>query len=155
VSDSRVYRPIALTLTHPQVEGPSRPTSCPPSILQIIGRDSAHIAIGEILKYQEEERYPGGYHDVTANVRVLERLKGVPDWKVGEIRDVHILLGIDEPNLKIRPRSHLVLIAGLGPLHEMRVEPGYDCPVLLANEANLAQIRRGIEQDYSATDSAQ
>jgi len=130
-------------------DGPSRPTSCPPSILQIIGRDSAHIAIGEVIRYREEG-YPSGYHQVTANVRVLERLKGVPDWKVGEIRDVHILLGIDDPNLKIWPRSHLVLIAGLGPLHEMRVDPGYDCPVSLANEANLAQIRRGIEQDYSA-----
>jgi hypothetical protein len=51
-------------------------------------------------------------------MRVLERLKGVPDWKIGEIRDVHISLGIGEPNLKIRPRSPLVLIAGFGPLHE-------------------------------------
>jgi hypothetical protein len=83
---------------------------------------------------------------------VLERLKGVPDWKVGEIRDVHISLRSDEPNLKIRPRSHLVLIAGFGPLREMRIDPGYDCPALSVNEANLVQIRRGIEQDYSATD---
>ena len=134
----------------PRVYGTSDPISCPPSAYEMIGRDSAHIAIGEVLKYQEE-LYPGGYHEGEAKIRVLERLKGVPDWKIGEIRDIHISVRTDEPKLKIRPPSHLVLIAGFGPLREMRIDPGYDCPLLFVNEDTLAQIRQGIERDYGAT----
>lgn len=115
---------------------------CPSFIYKIVGRDSVHIGVAEVLEY----------HEGSAKVRVLDKLKGLQDWKVGEVREVPISRGIGEQRLQLRPLSRVVLIAGFGPLREMRVDPGYDCPVMLPDEANLAQIRDGIALDYSASE---
>jgi hypothetical protein len=86
----------------------------------------ANIAIGEVLKYQDEVEI-GGYHEGAVKVRVLKRLKGLPDWKIGEIRDVQIAMA-SKSILKVRAGSHLVLIAGFGPLREMRIDPATIAP---------------------------
>lgn len=137
----------------PHLEGTSGAISCPVSAVEMAGRDSTHLALVEVVKYQEKVDSQG-YRDATARVRVLEHLKGLPDWQVGEIRDVSISLGWSKTPQRIRPESHLILIAGLGPLREMRIDPGFGCPVISVSETTLAQLRRGIAQDYRQDDSA-
>ncbi len=132
----------------------SRLNSCPTSTVQMVGRDSAHIALAGIIEYRDEIDSQG-YHKDTARVRVLERLKGLPDWKIGEVRDVPISLETGKPNLKIQSGVRLILFAGIGPLRDMRIDPGFDCPVISADENNLALLRRGISQDYAAADKPQ
>jgi hypothetical protein len=129
----------------PRVSGTPGGSSCPSPIYKIVGRDSVHIAVAEILEY----------HEGSAKVRILDKLKGVANWKVGEIRDVPITGGIGERHVQLRPHSRVVLIAGFGPLREMRVDPGHNCPVLFADEANLAQIREGIALDYTASEKGE
>ena len=125
-----------------RVSGTPDRVPCPSSVYKIVGRDSVHIGVAEVLEY----------HEGSAKVRVLDKLKGLQDWKVGEVHEVPISGGIGEQRLQLRPHSRVVLIAGFGPLREMRVDPGYGCPVMLPEEANLTQIRDGIALDYSASD---
>ena len=141
------------TAEHPRVIGTTEPTSCPPFIFRMVGRDSTHIVAGEVLRYGDENDANGDRHR-SARVRVLRLLKGVWDWKIGEIRDVKISTRVDERNLNVHAGSRLILIAGFGPLWEMRIDPGYDCPVLFLNKSNLAEIVQGIEQDYAANEQA-
>jgi len=136
------------------MNAPSKADSCPPSAVEVVGRDSSHIALGEVVEYRDKIDSQG-YHEDSAKVRVLDRLKGLPEWKVGEIREVPILLETSKPNLKIQSGVRLILFAGIGPLRDMRIDPGFDCPVISADETNLALIRQGISQDYSATDKPQ
>jgi hypothetical protein len=135
---------------HSQLHQTSDSMSCPPSIIEIIGRDSAHIAIGAIVEYHQDdaERFLHGI----AKIRVLEKLKGVPDWKVGEIRDVPISPRPDQSQLKTSAGAPVILFAGWGPLREMRIDPSYNCPVLWANATNLTELRRGLAKDYTDKD---
>lgn len=130
--------------------------ACSPSIIEMLGRDSANMATGEILGYHEsiDER---GSHHVGTRIRVLERLKGATDWRVGETREVSDLSGIGGDSTRLPPGTQLIFFGGRGPLSisDMRIDPGYACPVLLANETNLSLVRSGIAQDYTTNDKAE
>ena len=130
--------------------------ACSPSIIEMLGRDSANMATGEILGYHEsiDER---GSHHVGTRIRVLERLKGATDWRVGETREVSDLSGIGGDKTRLPPGTQLIFFGGRGPLSisDMRIDPGYACPVLLANETNLSLVRSGIAQDYKTNDKAE
>jgi hypothetical protein len=134
-----------------RMDSTSGPNSCPPFAVELVGRDSAHIALGEVVEIHEKLD-PSGSQERIARVRVLERFKGLPDWKVGEIRGVRISVGTSKPNLKIQSGVRLILFAGFGPLRDMLIDPGFDCPVMATDETTLALIRQGISQDYSAMD---
>ncbi len=100
----------------------------------MLGRNSANMATGEILGYHQRVDNQG-YRHVNVRIRVLERLKGAADWKVGE--------------------TQLISFGGWGGSKEMRIVPGYACPILLLNETNLSLVRRGIAQDFTANDKAE
>ncbi len=123
--------------------------ACSPSIIEMLGRDSANMATGEILGYHQRVDNQG-YHHVDVRIRVLERLKGAADWKVGET-----LSGIGGDNTRLRTGTQLIFFGGWGGSKEMRIDPGYACPILLLNETNLSLVRRGIAQDYTANDKAE
>jgi hypothetical protein len=131
----------------------SNPTVCPPYVAEVVGRDSANIATAQVLSYGNTLDSFGSER-LAAKIRVLERFKGVQSWQVDEIRNVRIAADTENPKAKIQAGSKIFLFAGTGPLNEMQLNPGYDCPALFVNEATLAQVRRGIEEDYSATDPA-
>lgn len=137
-----------------RMDSTSGPNSCPPFAVELVGRDSSHIALGEVVE-NREKLDPSGSQDRIAKVRVLERLKGLPDWKVGEIRDVRISVGTGKVIQRIRPGSRLILFAGFGPLRDMLIDPGFDCPVMATDETTLGLVRQGISQDYSAADKPQ
>jgi hypothetical protein len=128
--------------------------ACSPSIIERLGRDSTNMTTGEILGYRDwvdnkSHRYVG------TRIRVLERLKGVPDWKVGETRELTDLSGIGGDTTRLRPGTQLVFFGGRGPKSEMRIDPGYTCPLLSANETNLSLVRHGIDQDYARNDKVE
>ncbi len=128
--------------------------ACSPSIIEMLGRDSANMATGEILGYHQRVDNQG-YHHVDVRMRVLERLKGAADWKVGETHELSDLPGIGSDNTRLRTGTQLIFFGGWGGSKEMRIDPGYACPILLLNETNLSLVRRGIVQDYTANDKAE
>ncbi len=119
--------------------------------MEILGRDSANIATGEIMEYQEKTTAQG-YSEETAKVRVLERLKGAVDWKVGETREIFVEMGTGVAHPKIG--SQLIFFGGSGRANEeLQINPVDACPSGISlNDINLNLVRRGIEQDYTATD---
>jgi len=127
---------------------------CSPSIVELLGRDSANMVTGEIRGYRERVDNHG-YHHVDTRVHVLERLKGAANWKVGETREVPDLSGIGGDSTRLQIGSRLIFFGGQGPLSNMRIDPGYGCPILLLNDTNLSLVRRGIAQDYTANDKAE
>ena len=140
----------------PRVDELRDQLACSPSIIEMLGRDSANMATAQILGYHESMDERGSQH-VGTRIRVLEQLKGAADWKVGETREVSDLSGIGGDSTRLPPGTQLIFFGGWGPLSisEMRIDPGYACPVLLANETNLSLVRSGIAQDYTANDKAE
>jgi hypothetical protein len=135
----------------PMVDGSNGELPCSPSFLEILGRDSANIAMVELLRYHDKgdgQRYDS---DV-ASARLLQRLKGVPDWNVGETRKVHVRGGHCCESPKLSAGSQLILFRGRGPSTEPWTVSVSTCPVTWANETNVSLIRRGIDQDYRALD---
>jgi hypothetical protein len=135
----------------PRLEALRNRLGCSPSIIELLGRDSANMATAEILAYRDWVDNEG-HRYVGTRIRVLERLKGVPEWKVGETRELTDLSGIGGDSTRLRPGTQLLFFSGRSPLSKMRIDPGYGCPILLLNEANLNLVRRGIAQDYTARD---
>jgi hypothetical protein len=78
-------------------EGQRIEAACSSLIIELLGRDSARITTGKILSYRTLGNSEG-YQDGVVRLRVLERLKGTADWKVGEVRNVHVSLGPDQRN---------------------------------------------------------
>jgi len=127
---------------------------CSPAIIEILGRDSANIATGEVVRYHENF-YSEGYDKIVATVRVLDRLKGTAAWNVGEIRDVTLLSGTLCTDEKVRIGSRLILYGGWDRSKEVQLDPKKPWPVIPMNETNLNLFRSGIEQDYSARDKTE
>jgi hypothetical protein len=141
----------------PVVDGSSGEFACSPLFLEIVGRESANIAWVKILKYRAkvDHQYFGSDSEV-ANVDLLNRLKGVADWNVGETREVHIRRGNGgSESLKLPAGRQLILFRGRGPSTETWTVSLSTCPIAWVNETNLSLIRRGIDQDYSAFDKSE
>lgn len=124
---------------------------CSPVITEILGRDSANIVAAEVVRYHENF-YSNGYDKSTATVRVLERLKGMAAWSVGETRDVTLLSGTICADDKVGVGSRLIFYGGWDRSNEVMFNPMNPWPVIPMNDANLNALRRGIDQDYSAMD---
>lgn len=135
----------------PRLEALRDHLACTPSIIELLGRDSSNMATGEILGYRDWVDNKG-HRYVGTRIRVLERLKGVADWKIGKTRELTDLSGIGGDSTRLKVGTQLIFFSGRSSLSEMRIDPGYSCPVLLANETNLSLVRSGIDQDYTAND---
>jgi hypothetical protein len=137
----------------PLLYGSDGELACSASFLEILGRDSANIAMVEVLKQHEKVEHQGdGLEE--ANVRLVKKLKGVADWDVGETREVRLWGGIGE-SIKLPARRQLILFRRRGPSTETWTISLPTCPITWVNDTNLSRIRRGIEQDYSALDKSQ
>jgi hypothetical protein len=73
-----------------------------------------------------------GHHHVDTRIRVLERLKGAADRKIRENREISDLSGIGGDSTRLLAGTPLIFFGGRGRLSEMRIDPGYACPILLA-----------------------
>ena len=120
----------------------------------MLGRDSARIATGKILNYREIVD-SDGYRYGLASVRVVENIKGARDWTTGEIREVRVSPVPKQEYAELRRGAGIVLFGRWDRSDEMGFDPGYGCPLVLANESNLSLIRSGIAQDFAATDRAE
>jgi hypothetical protein len=136
----------------PHLYGSSGALPCSSSFLEILGRDSANIAIVEVLKHQHKVDHQSDDSEL-ANVRLLKRLKGVGDWDVGETREVRLWGGRDE-SMKLPVGRQLILFRRWGPSTETWTISVPSCPITWVNDTNLTLIRRGIDQDYSALDKS-
>ncbi|MBZ5526723.1 MAG: hypothetical protein LAN71_02315 [Acidobacteriia bacterium] len=150
--------PAAWTQYLAESARPDKPSSqpgCSSSVLESLGRDAFNIITAEILRYRESVD-GRGYHDSTASIRVLERLRGAADWKPGEIRKISIHSDLTAEDRALRAGSRLVLFFRNKFQVEYQIEvltsPGYGCPSVPATKSNLELVRRGIAQDYSVTD---
>jgi len=124
---------------------------CSPAITEMLGRDSAAIAAATILDYRrlvDTNGYPYGL----ATVRVAEKIKGPTDWTAGEVREVRVFPRSKQEHAELRRGAEIILFGRWDRSDEMRLDPGYGCPLILANESNLTPIRAGIAQDYAAAD---
>lgn len=137
----------------PRVENAERSPKCSALAIQTLGRDSAKIAVGEILAYHEAAGDEADRNGV-ARVCFIERLKGAADWKIGQIRDVHFSPRPGEANSEPRIGQKLIFFAYWDHFEELRIEPADGCPILPANESNIALLRRGIVEDFGASDDA-
>jgi hypothetical protein len=139
----------------PKLHSASDKIGCSGTAIEVLGRDSDNIATGEIIEYQENIDSDGsnwGDKWGLAKVRVLEQLKGDTNWNLGEVHEVRVLLRSDSPDLKLRPALRLFLFHSRIRSEPLQIDLGAPCPVIPLNEANFNLIRRGIDQDYSATD---
>jgi hypothetical protein len=136
----------------PVLYGSNRELACSSSFLEILGRDSANIAMVEILRQHEKVEHQGdGLEE--AKVRLVKKLKGVADWNVGETREVSLWGGIGE-SMKLPAGKQLLLFRRRGPSTETWTVSLPTCPITWVNETYLSLIRRGIDQDYSALDKS-
>jgi hypothetical protein len=109
-----------------------------------------------LLKSRYHENfYSKGYDKIVATVRVIDRLKGMAAWNVGETRDVTLLSGTLCADDKVRVGSRLILYGGWDRSNEVQFDPQKPWPVIPMNDTNLNLLRRGIYQDYSATDKTE
>jgi hypothetical protein len=128
----------------------SRP-SCLSAIVKLFGRDSANAATAEVVRYRED------LHSDTmiAAVRVIERLKGMRDWKAGDTHTVSLEHGRYCVAENVRVGSKLILYGGLDRSAEANSSAGQFWPVMPLTDNNLNLFRLGISRDYSATDSTE
>jgi hypothetical protein len=133
------------------VDGSSGELAFSPSLLEILGRDSANIAIVEILKHRDNVDQAGSK---VATARLLSRVKGVADWNIGEAREVHIWRGKDDP-LKLPVGNRVILFRGRLGRGETWISSLSTCPIIPFSETNLSLIRRGIDEDYDLLDESQ
>lgn len=133
-------------------EGLQHEVACSASIIQNIGRDSAYVIVGEVLRYSEKaNKNPDLGYTGNARLRVLQVLKGPGPVSMGDIRDVPVYIAVPG-EVHLRPGARLVLFARYRnetSVVDLRYDP---CAPILASNANLRLIRSGIDQDYSAAD---
>jgi hypothetical protein len=127
---------------------------CPQFIPEVLGRDSANIAVVKLLDYRAASDSQG-YHTGVVSARLVKRLKGVADWRVGEVRKQSIVGGTSREILKLPPGSDLVLFRGRGFPSDPWTVSVSTCPITWANESNLNLIQQGIDEDYASSDGSQ
>jgi len=134
----------------PLVDGSRCELNCSPS-LEILGRDSVNIAIVQILPQRDKVNRSGSE---LASVRLVEPLKGTADWKIGEAREIRLLVENRGHELSFPAGRRFVLFRGRGPSTEPWFTSLLGCTITWVNETNLSLIRRGIVEDYKAVDKS-
>jgi len=134
----------------PLVDGSRGELDCSPSSLEILGRDSVNIAIVQILQQRDKVDHSG-----SKLARLVERLKGTADWKIGEAREIRVLGENRGEELTLPAGRRLVLFRSRGPSTEPWITSLLGCAITWSNETNVGLIRRGIVQDYAVDKSEQ
>jgi hypothetical protein len=112
------------------------------------------VILGEIGGYhQKVNSY--GYPERNASVHLLDRLKGATGWNVGEIREISIPSEPGWAEANLRHGGRFILFGGWGHNGQVSVESDPPCAALPINESTLSFVRRGIDQDYGASDKAE
>ena len=125
----------------------SETSGCPPVIVEILGRDSAFAAAGQVVRF---DKVRSG--DTVAIVRVLDQMKdaGVAAaWHVGELRTVSVLLDSPCAPKKLLTGMRLIFFGGFDRSNN-RLMPSAPWPVVPMTGINLEMFRRGVVQDYAA-----
>jgi hypothetical protein len=130
-----------------------KPPGCSPSVLELLGRDSIKVATGEVTgAVRNDHIWPTGIRDGHVPIRVLAALKGLPDWKPGQIRIVHITAASSGQEAELHKGKQLILFGAWGGRHaQIEIDlPRGGCSIVPLNGLNLTLVQRGIAQDYSA-----
>jgi hypothetical protein len=119
---------------------------CSDSTIEMLGRDGANVIIGEIATYSEklsDNQWQG-----RASVKLLETIKGGGNWKIGDTHEMGIFR---RPDRAIRIGSRFILtFDDPTQFDTIPYEAITGCSPLPANETNLKDVLRGVDQDYSA-----
>ena len=96
--------------------------------------------------------WPNAYRDGHVPVRLLNPLKGISDWKIGQTRMILTTASSAQAEATVHKGMRLILFGMSQGRHshiELDLSPR-DCALVPLNETNLAIVQRGIAQDYSA-----
>lgn len=126
--------------------------ACSPLTMELLGRDSDIVVVGEVVAYKRDAVGQG--HRRAVEVRLLQRMKGAADWNIGQTLDLLIRDGEGGDIESLRMGAHFIFAVNKDYSRPMEIDLGSPCRVPLPNEANLNLVRRGIDQDYSAADQA-
>lgn len=128
----------------PHVDEMIEHPSCSSSIIETLGRDAPNVVSGEIVRPETANK--------RAQIRLLEKLKGVPNWKVGNTYE----MGLPDPTSSAVPRNSRFVFFFDHPnlVSDGQVDRGGACSLLPLYESNMENVHRGIDQDYTATDLA-
>lgn len=126
---------------------------CPQFIPEVLGRDSANIAVVKLLDYRDAAD-SHGFHTGVVSARLVKRLRGIAAWKVGEVRELSIEGGTGREAPIMPPGRELVLFRGQGPSSGPWTVSVSTCPITWANESNLNLVQQGIDEDYASSDGS-
>jgi hypothetical protein len=122
---------------------------CSEPTTQMLGRDSENLIIGEIVTYNE--KLAANEWRGLAGVKLLKKLKGGGNWKVGDTHDMEIFR---PPDRTIGVGSKFIF--NFDDPTEFDKIPGEavaHCSPLPLNEANLKLVLQGVAEDYGAGES--
>jgi hypothetical protein len=130
----------------------NNPPPCSPSLLEWLGRDSVKMAAVEIVGPVRMERaWSTGIRDGHVAARILAPLKGLPDWRAGEISVIGVSSASPQQEALLLPGSRLIAFGTWGGNHaQLEFDLWRGCPLVPLTDTNLALVRRGLAQDYSA-----
>jgi hypothetical protein len=121
--------------------------TCSESVIEMRGRDGQNAIVGEIVKYSEKAE--GNGWEGLASVKLLEKLKGGGNWKVG---DTHAFSIFRRSSQIVKPNSRFILVFDdpdqFG-FEKMPYDAGSGCTPLPMTDTNLKLILQGISEDYS------
>jgi hypothetical protein len=126
----------------------SQTSGCSPVLAEVLGRDSAYAAAGEVVRYNKT-----GRGDTVAIVRVLNEMKnagGTAAWRAGELRTVSLRLDTPCAPEKVSTGMRLIFFGGFDRSNNRLMPASAPWPVMPMTDANLALFRRGAVQDYAA-----
>lgn len=126
-------------------------TGCSPTMIEVLGRDSANIFTAQIVAYRENF-YSKGYDKIVATVRLSEKLKGKTGWPAGETRDVSLLTGTPCSDANIKVGSRLIFFGGFDRSSQSENSLKNPWPVMRMTPENMELLRLGVEEDYNAAD---
>lgn len=119
--------------------------ACTASIIETLGRDAPNVVTGAVI-------VPGGPRK-RAHIRLLAKLKGATNWRIGSTYE----MGLPEPKPSATTLNHHFVFFFDPPnlVSNGQIDRAGGCSPLPLNESNLANVRRGIDEDYAATDTGQ
>jgi len=100
--------------------------ACSPSVIEVLGRESRAVILGEIGGYRQKVN-SYGYPERNASVRLLDRLKGATGWNVGETREISIPSEPGWAEANLRHGGRFILFGGWGRNGQISVESAPLC----------------------------